>query len=262
MLMQLNTSHAGSLTQGMGNTSCDQGPSNPKLTQSPCDADIIMLRSLKLCACFLPAPTAPFCLFVHCCCFLHHLQDVELQSNCCLTCFGLQAVNVQTAGQGGTIMPEVSATFLKSPEKVREAIRLAVKLNKQQGQGSGGYGAPRAPMSAWGAVAPAPKGSGSLMQRLQAMDGLVACGVLTRAEADGLKVRLQMFCVVHACLCLHKVAVEAIQKKQRGHQQQNRAERSTREQQPYLPSAPAQQTLYYANSEKRHLPDAGRRSCT
>lgn len=39
-------------------------------------------------------------------------QDVELQSNCLLSCFGLKAVNVQTAGQG-TIAPEVSATFLR-----------------------------------------------------------------------------------------------------------------------------------------------------
>lgn len=111
---------------------------------------------------------------------------------------------MQTAGQGGTIMPEVSATFLKNPQQVREAIRLAVKLNKQPGQGSGGYGAPGAPMSAWGAVAPAPKGSSSLMQRLQDMDGLVARGVLSRAEADGLKVRALFG--VHARLCWHVCA--------------------------------------------------------
>jgi hypothetical protein len=59
-------------------------------------------------------------------------------------------------------------------------------------------------MSAWGAVAPAPKGSGSLMQRLQDMDGLVARGVLSRAEADGLKVRALFG--VHARLCWHVCA--------------------------------------------------------
>lgn len=30
-----------------------------------------------------------------------------------LTCFGLKAVNVQTAGAGGTPFPEVSAVFVK-----------------------------------------------------------------------------------------------------------------------------------------------------
>lgn len=129
------------------------------------------------------------------------IQDVELQSNCLLTCFGLKAVNIQTAGQGGTstawtgsgpMGPEVSAAFLRSPEKVREAIRLAVKLYRQQGTqagtSTGGYAAPRAPVPAWGEVSAAgPKGS-SLVQRLQDLEGLVTHGVLTRAEADGLKV--------------------------------------------------------------------------
>jgi hypothetical protein len=98
---------------------------------------------------------------------------------------------VQTAGQGSAIAPEVTATFLKSPEQllseVHEAIWLAVKLNKQQSEG---YGAYRAPVSAWGAVAPAAKASDNLAQRLHDMDGLVVRSVLTRAEADGLKVRL------------------------------------------------------------------------
>lgn len=79
------------------------------------------------------------------------LQDVELQSSCLLTCYGLKSVNVQTAGQGGTPFPEVSASFLQSPEKVREAIQLAVKLYRQRAlpggasaaAGAGGYAAPR-----------------------------------------------------------------------------------------------------------------------
>jgi hypothetical protein len=134
-------------------------------------------------------------LLLLCCSVTCVLQDAELQSNCCLTCFGLQAVNVQTAGQGGAIAPEVSAAFLRSPEKVREAIRLAVKLNKQQSEGFGAY---RAPVSAWGAVAPAAKAGGNLAQRLQDMDGLVVRGVLTRAEADTLKVGLCCTALLHA----------------------------------------------------------------
>lgn len=152
-------------------------PANPTLTPT---CACCCLVTVTPATCIVPAPPLP-------------PQDVELQSNCCLTCFGLQAVNVQTAGQGGAIAPEVSAAFLRQPDKVREAIRLAVKLNKQQGQREGGYAAPRQqPLAAWDAVTPAQganKGSGSLMQRLQHMDGVVARGVLTRAEADGLKVR-------------------------------------------------------------------------
>jgi hypothetical protein len=194
------------------------------------------------CVCAFPASTRtspdthpPSLLLLFACCACGALQDVELQSNCCLTCFGLKAVNVQTAGQGGTIMPEVSATFLKSPEKVREAIRLAVKLNKQQGQGNGGYGAPRAPMSAWGAVAPAPKGSGSLMQRLQDMDGLVARGVLSRAEADGLKVWRSV--CEHACMCLRRLAASAPQTAERGELKQDMTECSTRAQKKTVPAS-------------------------
>jgi hypothetical protein len=116
------------------------------------------------------------------------LQDVELQSNCCMSCFGLKAVNVQTAGQGGAITPEVSAKFLREPEKVREAIRLAVKL-RNQGPASNSNGAVR---PAWGEVTPlsaGPKGAG-LAQRLQGLEGLVARGVLAKAEVDALKVRV------------------------------------------------------------------------
>lgn len=75
---------------------------------------------------------------------------------------------------------------------MREAIRLAVKLHRQQqgGPGTSGYGAPRPPVAAWGEIAPTAgtKGCG-MMQRLQDLEGLVTRGVLTRAEADGLKVR-------------------------------------------------------------------------
>ena len=37
--------------------------------------------------------------------------------------------------------PDVSTAFLACPEKAREAIQLAVKLNKRRGGGSGGAGA-------------------------------------------------------------------------------------------------------------------------
>ena len=73
---------------------------------------------------------------------------------------------------------------------MREAIRLAVKLHHQQGggqAGSGGYGMPRAPVSAWGEVSAAPgatKGCG-MMQRLQDLEGLVNRGVLARGQAEG-----------------------------------------------------------------------------
>lgn len=124
------------------------------------------------------------------------MQDVELQSNCCLTCFGLKAVNVQTAGQSGTVAPEVSAAFLANPEKVREAIQLAVKLYRQQGdRGRGGYGGPRTgPMTAWGESVPTGPKLFGMMQRLQDLEALTQRGVLSHAEANELKVGCKNHC--------------------------------------------------------------------
>jgi hypothetical protein len=88
------------------------------------------------------------------------------------------------------LTPSYSTTLTRrSPETVREAIRLAVKLHNQQGGGQAGM--LRAPVSAWGEVLAAPgatKGCG-MAQRLQDLEGLVSRGVLSRMEADGLKVR-------------------------------------------------------------------------
>jgi len=141
----------------------------------------------------LPLLLLGHCASKTCCLPCVCAQDVELQSNCLLTCFGLKAVNVQTAGQGGTVAPEVSAAFLKSPEKVREAIQLAVKLYRQQGTQAGTsrgpFAASQAPLPAWGEVSAAgAKVGSSMVQRLQGLEALVTRGVLTRAEADGLKV--------------------------------------------------------------------------
>jgi hypothetical protein len=92
---------------------------------------------------------------------------------------------------------------VKEPEKVREAIRLAVKLHNGANAGSS-YGVPKPPVSAWGAVAPAGRkggAGGSLMQRLQDLEGLVTRGVLQRTEAEELKVgRAQSVFVV--CLAI------------------------------------------------------------
>jgi len=125
---------------------------------------------------------------MHAAAVLPPTQDVELQSNCLLTCFGLHAVNIQTAGQGGSLAPEVSAVFVKEPKKVCQSIQLAVKLSKQSPVQGGGYMA-RGPLPAWGEVSAAgAKVSISMVQRLQGLEALVTRGVLTRAEADGLKV--------------------------------------------------------------------------
>lgn len=63
---------------------------------------------------------------------LDKVQDVQLNTNCCLSCFHLKSVDVQTAGQGSA-MAEVTAAFCKNPEQAREAIRLAVKRAKEAG---------------------------------------------------------------------------------------------------------------------------------
>jgi hypothetical protein len=87
-------------------------------------------------------------------------------------------------------MPEVSAQSVKEPEKVCEAIRLAVNLQNSANAGSS-YGVPKPQVAAWGEVAPARRkggAGGSLMQRLQDLEGLITRGVLQRIEADALKV--------------------------------------------------------------------------
>jgi hypothetical protein len=43
---------------------------------------------------------------------------VELTAGCLESCCGVQAVRVQTAGAGGSDMPEVSAAFLANPAEV------------------------------------------------------------------------------------------------------------------------------------------------
>eukprot|EP00879_Flechtneria_rotunda_P018224 GHRR01019119.1.p1 GENE.GHRR01019119.1~~GHRR01019119.1.p1 ORF type:complete len:267 (-),score=80.64 GHRR01019119.1:614-1414(-) len=117
---------------------------------------------------------------------LEKIQDVELQESCLHTCFGLKIVNVQTAGQGGPV-PEVTAAFLQSPAQAREAIQLAVRLYHQRAT------APIPLSSMDRNAAPAAANSsaalaGTLRQRLQSLNQLVAREVLSKSEADGLKV--------------------------------------------------------------------------
>ena len=50
---------------------------------------------------------------------LDKIQDVELTTNCIHTCFGLQQLNVQTAGQSGAVGAEVMAPYLDNPAQVR-----------------------------------------------------------------------------------------------------------------------------------------------
>lgn len=117
---------------------------------------------------------------------LDKIQDVEVNKNAILTCFGLKSLNIQTAGQGGGPMPEVSATFLQNPEQVRDAIQLAAKLAKQQAAG--------APQQAAGMSrsnnAASSSGAGTLLSRLQRLKGLVDHQVLTEAEADAIQAQV------------------------------------------------------------------------
>eukprot|EP00879_Flechtneria_rotunda_P003687 GHRR01003925.1.p2 GENE.GHRR01003925.1~~GHRR01003925.1.p2 ORF type:complete len:173 (+),score=70.33 GHRR01003925.1:935-1453(+) len=90
------------------------------------------------------------------------------------------------AGQGGPV-PEVTAAFLQSPDQAREAIQLAVRLYHQRAT------APIPLSSMDRNAAPAAANSsaalaGTLRQRLQSLNQLVAREVLSKSEADGLKV--------------------------------------------------------------------------
>lgn len=81
---------------------------------------------------------------------------------------------MQTAGTGGPA-PEVSAAFLKNPGKVREAIALAVQLNKEA------MGAPP------GVLTMRRPGQDSLASRIALLQSLTADGSLTQAEADSVR---------------------------------------------------------------------------
>eukprot|EP00879_Flechtneria_rotunda_P004806 GHRR01005078.1.p1 GENE.GHRR01005078.1~~GHRR01005078.1.p1 ORF type:complete len:224 (+),score=60.25 GHRR01005078.1:412-1083(+) len=88
--------------------------------------------------------------------------------------------------QGGPV-PEVTAAFLQSPDQAREAIQLAVRLYHQRAT------APIPLSSMDRNAAPAAANSsaalaGTLRQRLQSLNQLVAREVLSKSEADGLKV--------------------------------------------------------------------------
>ena len=97
--------------------------------------------------------------------------------------------------------PDVSTAFLACPAKAREAIQLAVKLNKRRG-GGGGAGA--------GMAAPFAEesmrrtgGSGAMHDRLQRLVQLVERGVLTASEGDSLRVKVRCGPVPnHALRCL------------------------------------------------------------
>jgi hypothetical protein len=113
---------------------------------------------------------------------LEKITDVELQETCLHTCFGLKAINVQTAGSS-TPGPEVAAGFLLEPEKARQAIQLAAKLHRQRMP----YGTSAAPPAQLGGMQRG-LGAAQLSQRLQALEQLVAQGALSREEAAALKV--------------------------------------------------------------------------
>lgn len=66
---------------------------------------------------------------------LDKIQDVQLQETWYHTLFGVKQVNIQTAGMNtnadGVAKPEISAAFLRDPERVRESIALAARLHKE-----------------------------------------------------------------------------------------------------------------------------------
>jgi membrane protein YdbS with pleckstrin-like domain len=121
---------------------------------------------------------------------LDKIQDVEVNKNAILTCFGLKSVNIQTAGQGAGPMPEVSAQFLQNPEQVRDAIQLAAKLAKQHAAGGAPQQAAGMTRSSNTASSGAAGGPSTLLSRLQRLKGLVEHQVLTAAEADSIQAQV------------------------------------------------------------------------
>lgn len=104
---------------------------------------------------------------------LEKIQDVQLTTGCCETCFGLQTVRVETAAGAG--MPEVFAPFLKDPQRAREALQVAVRAYRSAPGVQPG-------MSRSGG------GGGGLQGRLQRLDRLVDSGALSKQEAADMRV--------------------------------------------------------------------------
>lgn len=107
---------------------------------------------------------------------LEKVQDVELTQNCLHTCFGVQQINVQTAGTSEGA--ELSAAFLADPGRVREALQLAVRLTRQN--------ATAAPAA--GAMAMSRRAGGGLAARLSELDALVKRGALSAEEAGAARI--------------------------------------------------------------------------
>lgn len=127
---------------------------------------------------------------------LDKIQDVQLKETCCLTCFKLKQIDVQTAGQAGPEgRPEISVAFLKQPEQVREAIQLAVKLSKQNAlqaplQAMAMGRSSQATTSSSAAAAAGGFGGNAMLSRLQRFNGLVSQGWLSQQEGEYYKVAL------------------------------------------------------------------------
>lgn len=105
---------------------------------------------------------------------LEKIQDVELSESCTQTCFGLKQVSIQNAGSGGEAA-ELTAVFLEAPEEVREVIKLAAKLHRQ--------GASTAPHQQ-----NMQRGGSPMIQRLKALEALVARGVLSKTDSERIRV--------------------------------------------------------------------------
>ncbi|GAQ88921.1 hypothetical protein KFL_004700030 [Klebsormidium nitens] len=170
-----------------------------------CNGQIANLATWCIPACFCPVGTfCPGRLYEHfslqlgadslkystatndCCCHIAYeqktvpldkIQDVELQTDCLLSCFDLKKIAVQTAGQGGP-GAEVQAAFLTAPEEVRDAIQLAVKCHRE---------APTTAPQQQAGMLRGPAAAKNMLQRLQGLDQLVKRGVLTHEEAGRLR---------------------------------------------------------------------------
>jgi hypothetical protein len=95
----------------------------------------------------------------------------------------IEQVSVQTAGNSNPDAgAELSAVFLAAPLGAREALQLAVRLNRQH------QGSAAAPLQQAGMARGGGSGGGELAARLSALDVLVQRGALTAPEARAAKV--------------------------------------------------------------------------
>ncbi|KAH3745171.1 hypothetical protein Pelo_13445 [Pelomyxa schiedti] len=139
-------------------------------------------------------------MYTDCCCKLakktvtiplENVTDVTLTTGCCLDCYGLKSVAVQTAGSP---MPEATIVHLKDPEQFRKdvlAARKDIRDNRHGGPKRDEGPAAVTMTSAMTATSVVSSlSTADPIAKLQRLKELYKLGVFSRDEYEALKARV------------------------------------------------------------------------